>query len=392
MATLQDLRVLDLGQGVAGPFCARLLGDCGADVIKIEAPRGGDSTRHNGEFSSDATLSDVSPLYVYLNQNKRGVSLDIFTATGRDLLKRLVEKADIVVESFPPGTLDRAGLAYHVLAAVNPGVVLVSITNFGQTGPYRNWPASHLTLSALGGWMHMTGDHEREPLQVGFPILYYVAGLFGATGALAAIQGRDKDGQGQHVDVSVMDVCLNLQYPKLVDSFGGPPPRRRIIFPMYVRAKDGWAAVNAISPQHWQSACLLMDMADVLADQELVYNILKRDQLRPQLEARANDWAKEKTCYEIFYAGQELRIPTGLPYTPAEMMECPQLLAREFFEKLSQPGLGEFMQPRSGFRSPSLRTERAQAPRLGEHNQEVFSSELGLEQEDMAGLRSAGVI
>jgi len=389
MSALQGLRVLDISSGIAGPFCARLLADAGADVIKIEDPRGGDATRRENPIFADHRLEDISALFIYLNQNKRGVSLNIESVTGREILKQMAEKSDVVVESFAPGTLERLGVSHGELRRIRPGIVLISITDFGQTGPYRDYKATHLTLSALGGWQQ--GEATREPIQAGFPVLYYMAGLWGAIGALAALRGSHQD-EGQHVDISVMDVCLNANTPtKVRELFGAPPAKRRIAFPGNVKAKDGWAAVNSLTAQHWQDALALMDMADVLADEELSYNALKRERIRPELEARANEWAKDKTRYEILYAAQELRIPAGLPYTSAEMLESPQYLEREFFVKTAQPGVGEFLQPRAGFVAPSLCQQRRPAPELGEHNWDVYR-ELGLQADDLLALRNAGII
>jgi len=218
MSALQGLRVLDISSGIAGPFCARLLADAGADVIKIEDPRGGDATRRENPIFADHRLEDISALFIYLNQNKRGVSLNIESVTGREILKQMAEKSDVVVESFAPGTLERLGVSHGELRRIRPGIVLISITDFGQTGPYRDYKATHLTLSALGGWQQ--GEATREPIQAGFPVLYYMAGLWGAIGALAALRGSHQD-EGQHVDISVMDVCLNANTPtKVRELFG----------------------------------------------------------------------------------------------------------------------------------------------------------------------------
>ncbi|MFN8545089.1 MAG: CoA transferase [Candidatus Binatia bacterium] len=387
MAGLQDLRVLDLSSGVAGPFCARLLADGGADVIKIEDPAGGDvSRRADGR---------PSPLYAYLNQNKRGVALDLGTAPGRERFRRLAQVSDVVVESFAPRTLERLGLGYEVLAGLDPGIVLVSVTDFGQTGPYRDYRADHLTVSALGGWMATFGEQDREPIQVGFPVFYYMAGLYGAIGALTALWGRRASGKGQHVDVSAQEACLNtLSYPQVMEQYGNPIRGRRFSFTMqsvYVRATDGWVALNHLSAREWEDLCLLLGRADLLADPTLIYDIEKKRAIWPQFERDANAWARDKTRDEVFHAAQERRIPAGIPYTPPDMMVCEQFLARDFLEQVSQPDLGEFVQPCAAFRSRSLRPDRTPAPALGEHTADVLA-ELGVERAEMRARRDAATL
>lgn len=180
-------------------------------------------------------------------------------------------------------------------------------------------------------------------------------------------------------------------YWQLVEDFYGFSVKRRIPFPGFVKAKDGWAAVNSLTAQQWESALTLMGMADELADEDIRHDLVKRDLLRPKLETRANEWAKDKTRDEIFYSAQELRIPAGLPYTPPDMLKSPQLLEREFFAKVFQQGLGEFLQPRAGFVAPFLKQEVSPAPALGQHNYEVFR-DMGFEMEDIQALGNVGII
>ncbi len=168
MCVLEQVRVLDISSGIAGPFCARLLAGAGADVVKIEDPRGGDLSRREDAINPTHQLENTSALYTYLNQNKRGISLNLETATGQEIFRRLVKVSDVIVESSVPGTLERWHLSYDEVTTVNPGIVLVSITDFGQTGPYRNYKATHLTLAALGGFMNLVGDPGREPLMANF--------------------------------------------------------------------------------------------------------------------------------------------------------------------------------------------------------------------------------
>lgn len=394
MAGLQGLRVLDISTGIAGPFCARLLADGGAEVIKIEAPAGGDPSREEDACFGKGEDHHTSALYTFVNQNKQGVSLDIASASGREIFKRLVAKSDVVVESFAPGRLAELGLGYDDLKAVNPGIVLVSVTDFGQTGPYSGYKGDHLAISALGGWADIFGNPGREPLQVGFPVMYYMAGIFGAIGALAAIRGRGEDGKGQHVDVSAQEACLfMLAYPQVGEQFNLPSPMRDLSGGMgfYVEAKDGWVALNYLSAAQWENLCAMVGMPQFAEDPTLLYDKVKRAAIMPELVAAATEWAKDMTQNEVFYLAQELQIPAGIAYTPKEITASDQLNARNFFIKTAQAGLGEFVQPRKPFHSTSLRDDLRPAPDLGQDNQEVLG-EVGLGPKDLRALRNAGVV
>ncbi len=395
MAGLDGLRVLDISTGIAGPFCARLLADGGANVIKIEAPAGGDPSRQDGAYFHAGAEQRTSPLFVFLNQNKQGISLDIASASGREIFKRLAAISDVVVESFKPGTLEELGLGYSDLAAVNPGITLASITDFGQTGPYRHYQADHLSISALGGWAYTFGEADREPLQVGFPVMYYMAGVYGAIGTLTAIRGRRADGKGQHVDVSTQEACLNmLSYPQVLEQFNCPPLGRSFFAGMqtfYVQARDGWVALNQLTPSQWENLCALIGVVHLAEDPSLLYNLEKKRAIMPEFMAAASAWAKDKTQSEAFYAAHQLQVPAGIPYTPRELIESDQLQARDFFIRMSQHGLGEFVQPHAPFQSTSLRADQQPAPDPGQDNLEVFGN-IGLQPDDLRALRNAGVV
>ena len=352
MAALQGLRVLDLGDGIAAPFCARLLADGGAEVIRIASP-----AREN--------RANIGSLEAFLQQNKQRCLLDLASDDGREALRRLSATADVVVESSRPGTMAALGLGYDALAAGNPGLVLVSITEFGQTGPYRHYASDHLAISSLGGWACTFGDTDREPLQVGFPVMYYMAGIYGAIGALAALRGRGVDGRGQHVDVSSHEVCLNmLSYPQVLEQYGCPPLRRNFsasLQTFYVETRDGWIALNHLSPGQWESTCIMLGLPHLAQDPTLLSDMEKKRSIVPEFMAAAKEWAKEKTQMEAFYAAQQLQIPAGIPFTARDLIDCDQFRAREFMIRSVQPGLGEFMQPCAPFRSSSLRIDRRPA-------------------------------
>lgn len=394
MAGLQGMRVLDISTGIAGPFCARLLADGGADVIKIEDPAGRAFSRPEGAACRRSDDRRARSLHAFLDRNKQGVSLDVTSASGRDIFRRLVAVSDVVVESFRPGTMAELGLGYDDLAEINPAITMASITDFGQTGPYRHYKGDHLAISSLGGWAYTFGDPGREPLQVGFPVMYYMTGIFGVIGVLAALRGRRQDGKGQHVDVSAQEACMNmLNYPQMTEQFNCPPQMRDFSAAMgfLVQARDGWITLNYLSAGQWENLCAMVGAPHLAEDPTVLYDKAKRRELMPELMAAAAEWARDKTQAQAFYAAQELQVPAGIPYTSKQMLESDQLQARGFFIKTPQAGLGELIQPRAPFPSISLRGDSQPAPDPGQHNQEVLGN-IGLGPGDLRELRNAGVI
>lgn len=357
MAGLAGLRVLDISGGIAGPFCARLLADGGAEVIRMAA--GGSPC--------------IGPREAFLDRNKRGLVLDPGAPADRERFEALVARSDVVVESSRPGTMAALGLGYERLAALNPGIIVASITAFGQTGPYSHYAADHLAVSALGGWVYPFGETDREPLQIGFPVMYHMAGIYGALAVLAAVRGRRQDGRGQHIDVSAQEACLNmLSYPQVLEQFGCPPLRRNIsaaLQSFYVQAKGGWIALNHLTASQWETTCAMIGAPHLAEDASLLWDLDRKRAIVPEFLAAANEWARDKTPIEAFYAAQELQIPAGIPYTVRDLLECDQLLARDFLVRTTQPGLGEFLQPRAPFPSRAWRADPHPAPLPGEHDE-----------------------
>ena len=208
---LSDVRILDLTKHVAGPFCTKMLADYGADVIKVERPNGGDVTRRMGPFPDDVPHPEKSGLFLHLNTNKRGVTLNLRSATGKRMFMELVKQVDVVVENFAPRVLPSLGLAYEDLEQINPQVILVSISNFGQTGPYRDYKASEIVLHGMGGNLRSLGLPEREPVKYGSHVALRQAGLIGAAATMAALFTREARGEGEHVDVAIVETQAGSQ-------------------------------------------------------------------------------------------------------------------------------------------------------------------------------------
>ena len=202
---LADLRVLDLTHHIAGPYCTKLLADYGAEVIKIERPDGGDPARRYGPFPHDEPHPEKSALFLHLNTNKRGITLNLKTSAGRDLFTELVRQVDVVVENFSPRVMRNLGFTYETLERLNPGLVMTSISNFGQTGPYRDYKAQDILIYAMGGAMHQTGVAEREPIKMAGNLMQYHGGTMAATATLVGVWGAQIQGIGQHIDVSLFE-------------------------------------------------------------------------------------------------------------------------------------------------------------------------------------------
>ena len=236
---LHDIRVLDLSQGVPGPFCAKLLAGLGAEVIKVEPPGTGDLSRGAGPFLGDAQPRN-SALFLYLNTSKKGITLDLEQPVGQQIMQRLVQSCDVLIESHLPGVLDRLNLGYSALEGINPGLVHTSVTPFGQWGPYSDYQGSDLVAQAVGGLMCTIGLPDREPVKIGGEIALYTTGMSAFSATMIALYVRDASGVGQHVDVSAMETIAVAQIHSSIHyQFGRTPVRRESNL---VQAQDGWVS------------------------------------------------------------------------------------------------------------------------------------------------------
>jgi crotonobetainyl-CoA:carnitine CoA-transferase CaiB-like acyl-CoA transferase len=227
-SALQGVKVIDLTHHIAGPYCTKLLADFGADVIKVERPDGGDSARRLGPFPENIPHPEKSGLFLYLNTNKRGITLNLKDHKGRAALLDLVREADILVESFSPRVMPSLGLAYQTLTQINPSLVMTSISSFGQTGRYRDYRASELALYALGGMAYITGEYHREPVKHGYNQAQYLGGMAAASGTVAALLQRWRAGGGQQVDVSIMECVTSTLFSSVLDyTYAGMVNRRQ---------------------------------------------------------------------------------------------------------------------------------------------------------------------
>ncbi|SVC39818.1 uncharacterized protein METZ01_LOCUS292672, partial [marine metagenome] len=322
---LSDLRVIDLSHGIAGPYCTKLMADFGADVIKVERPGEGDYARKLGPFPGDVPDPEKSGIFLLLNTNKRGITLDLKTPEGVDALKELVRGADVLVESFKPGVMDRLGLGYDTLSKINPNLLMTSLSNFGQTGPYKDYEMSELVLYAMGGRMNAAGLPDRHPLKLGGNHTQYQAGNNAAMATMFAWYGRDhKQLGGQHLDVALFETqmaSINQRLMGLVAyQYTGDKGKRlgplRAGYPGGVfPCADGYISISVGGPR-WPRLCDTLDRPDLL---DSYYGSAKG-----QLDLDAKEefegtiflpWVLERTMFEIVEMGQanELMVAPILP-------------------------------------------------------------------------------
>jgi benzylsuccinate CoA-transferase BbsE subunit len=405
---LNPYRVLDLTDE-KGFMCSRILGDLGADVIKIERP-GGDYARNIGPFYHDEPDPKKSLFWLSFNTNKRGITLNIETADGREIFKRLVKSADIIVESFPLGYMDKVGLGYLALEEINPGVIMVAITPFGQVGPWKDYKISDIVGWALGGYMYSVGDADRAPVRIGLYCQTYLhAGGQAAQGAIMALYHRELTGEGQFVDVSIRDsitrctperITMYWDFNKRVAQRGERMRSIRRIWP----CKDGY--VYAIYwggrfASRWNSPLIRwMESEGVATDfvknfdwdsfsmmdatQEIVDNITE-----PTLKL-----FEKFTMAELLEGALKHNAQVYPFATTADIANNPQLASRNFWVEVEHPELGTSITYPGPFAQNTELPPRIfrRAPLIGEHNREIYEKELGISKEKILILKQAKVI
>ncbi len=399
---LSDVRILDLTRHVAGPFCTKMLADYGADVIKVERPNGGDVTRRMGPFPDDVPHPEKSGLFLHLNTNKRGVTLNLKSATGKRMLMELVKQVDVVVENFAPRVLPSLGLAYEDLEQINPQVILVSISNFGQTGPYRDYKASEIVLHGMGGNLRSLGLPEREPVKYGSHVALRQAGLIGAAATVAALFTREARGEGEHVDVAIVETQAGSQdrrAPQLITAqfVNQVFPRRAPgatmasgTFP----CKDGYINVTG-GGSRFPRALEMIGKPELIEDPRFATPDAR---LNPENSEDFNrevlmPWLMQHTMQEVWSIAQKARVLSGPIYTSEALMADNHFRDRGMWVDIDHPVAGRYTYPgRPIIMGESPWQLRRAAPQLGEHNEEVFGEALGYESQDLARLRGVGVI
>jgi crotonobetainyl-CoA:carnitine CoA-transferase CaiB-like acyl-CoA transferase len=399
---LSDVKVLDLTWYISGPYCTKLLADYGADVIKVEKPGEGDPARRMGPFFQDDPHPEKSGLFLYLNNNKKGITLNLKSEWGRRVIKELVRDVDILVESFRPGVMERQGLDYEVLEEVNPKLVVTSISNFGQTGPYRDYKASEIIMYGMGGAMNSTGLPEREPLKkgAGTPVLFS-AGNMAALATMIALYAAKTQGIGQQVDISLFEAQLGsidrrisqlIAYQYNNEITPRTDPRATRLFPVGIHpAKDGNWDIAAVGSQ-WPAVSKMMNMPELLEKWPTIMAQMQPG-AKEEFDAIFIPWCFEHTKKELVELGQKAGALCGPLATTEELLQDPHFRERGSWAEVDHPMMGKVTCPGAPFKAEEMPWMiRCPAPLLGQHNEEVYCDKLGYAKQDLVTLRQAGVI
>lgn len=391
---LDGVRVIDLTRALAGPYCTLILGDHGADVVKVELPGTGDETRG----WAPPHINGVSAYFLTINRNKRSITLDLKTPDGARALERLIEGADVVVENFSPGTLERLGFGPERVRELNRRAILCRISGFGQNGPGRAWPAYDLILQGMGGMMSLTGPKGGPPVMVGVPEADMVAGMFAAFAIAAALHARSRTGEGQVIDATMIGgqvALLSRQAARYFADGTVPAPEGNehasIVPYQTFRAADGFVNVCCGNNALFERACRALDLEDLLDDARYADNakrVRHRDSLVPRFERRIGELAKDEVVRRL----REANVPVGPINTLGEVFTDPTVRHLGLIAEVDHPEAGRVRAPgipvRMDGTPPSVR--RA-PPLLGEHTDEVLR-EIGYDPEEIAALRREGAV
>ena len=393
---LAGLSVLELGRMVAAPYCGKLLADLGADVLKLERPGTGDPARKAGPFPDDVPHAERSALFLYLNTSKRGITLDPRGESGRDIFERLVAAADILIEDCDAAELEELELEPARLCALNPRLIVASITPFGRTGPYRDYRAHHLNLYHAAGQTSFSysaaGESERPPPRAAGYLGEYDAGLTAALGAMAAVLRRTRSERGQHVDVSALEALMCLERVDIgrLSNTSNLPPWRGSVGGMLM-TRDGYLMITPIQNHQWQGLVRAMGEPEWTREdwcRDELTRLENRERIQPYIEA----WARELPRDEIYRRLQAEGSPAGPVRNVAEVRAWEQTEARGFFTEIAHPEAGAQVYPTAPYRLSGAEWPPGPAPLLGQHNHEVYCEWLGYSVGDLERLAAEGSI
>ncbi len=385
---LKGVRVLDISEGIAGPFASKLLADLGADTVKIERPVVGDVSRTFGPFPKGIKDLENSASFLYFNTNKKSVVLDLCSEAGIDKFKKLLCSYDVVISSQTSKSLDEQGIGFEVMRTLNPRIILTTVTGFGSDGPYSDYESSHLVSCALGGWANNCGVPDREPLQAGGTITETLVGSYSAAATLLAIFGRLKHGGAEHIDVSAQEAVLcGASIPSLAYEYSGTITGRYSSVGSGAGAgymlptRDGYVGLNALTLAQWHMLCKFLGREDVASDDYYQgVSWAKPDGRLEEIREIFCEALENKTAEELFHEAQKWRVPFGLVPSLPELFEMAPHLERGFFQEIESSDSSTYQVPGIPFKSENTETELKRAPLLGEHTEEVISRLDGPEQ------------
>jgi formyl-CoA transferase len=393
---LEGVRVLDLSRVLAGPYCTMMLGDLGADIIKIEAPGSGDDTRHWGPPFAPG---GESAYFLCINRNKRSLTLNLKSEQGRKILKELIQQSDILVENFRVDTMDKWGLDYETLQTIKPGLIYCTITGYGYTGPYRHLPGYDFIIQAQGGMMSITGPEKGEPYKVGVAIADITAGLFACNAILAALFEHQRSGRGQRIDISLLDSQIawlaNVGSNYLIS--GERPKRYGNAHPNIVpyqtfKARDGYFALGIGNDNQWKQFCKKVgtkEWADDIRFGTNAERVKNRGELTPLLDELFSQ-------YEIAHwisVLETIGVPCGPINSIDQVMHDPQVQARDMVIDVAHANAGAIRMVASPLKIPTAPpVVRLPPPMLGEHTDKILQELLGFNLKTIKDLRNAQVI
>jgi formyl-CoA transferase len=390
---LRDIRVVELGQLIAGPFCGQLLGDMGAEVIKVEPPGQGDPMRNWGR-------GEAKLWWEVVGRNKKSVSANLRMAEGQELVRKLVAQADILIENFKPGTIERWNLSPERLHEINPRLIIVRVSGYGQTGPYASRAGFGGIGEAMGGWRYIVGEPDRPPSRMGVSIGDSLAATYGCLGALSALHERERTGKGQIVDSALYESVLQVMESLLPEYSVTGYIRERSgsflpgIAPSNVyRCSDGEYLIGANQDAVFARLCEAMGQPELASDPRFVDHV-SRGQNQAELDGIVEAWTRTKTVAEVEVLMIEHSVPAGKIYRAPEMLEDAHFAARDAIVEVEHPRWGKVkMQNVFPKLSASPGSVRSRAPlSIGEHNKEVYGDLLGISDEELARLEAASAI
>ena len=399
---ISDIKVVELGNMVSAPFCAKMLASFGAEVIKVEKPGVGDDARRRGPFLKDKSHPEGGGLFLYLNADKLGITLNPKTEAGLSIFYELLRGADILVENNMPREMRRLGLDYETLRDINPCLIMTSITPFGQTGPYRDYKGSDLTAFHAGGLGAITprpgaGLPDAGPLRMRGHFADFLSGLDAAAGTMCALFERDMSGKGQHLDISAQEsIAMSVatgfasySYEGNISSRDGAAPYQPVAgFP----CRDGYVDIQCMTEEQWERLVDLMGHPD-WAEMEIFHDTFDRAENWDALEPLITNWLSEWGKQEFYREAQAKGVPSAPVNTTADLVDSDHLAARDFFIELDHPETGRLKYPGPFLRlsgTPARMNRRA--PLLGEHNEAVVCDRLGFSREELDAMLDAGIV
>lgn len=393
---LEGIRVLDVSRVLAGPFCTMILGDLGAEVIKVEEPVKGDETRSWGPPFIDGE----SAYYLSINRNKKSITVNLKSKEGVEIIYKLAEKSDIFIENFRPGVTERLGIDYESIRKINPKIIYCSISGFGQTGPYRDYPAYDLLIQAMSGFMSITGEESRPPVRIGVALFDIGAAMYAAIAIIAALYRREKSGIGERIDISLLDTGVSwLTYMAMNYFATGENPRRMgsahpsIVPYQCFRDRNGrYFAVAVGNDEHWRKLCKALGREEWINDERYITNS-SRVRNREKLLEELNKIFESNTREYWIRVLMEYSVPCAPVNEVSEILSDPQVIHREMVKEIYHPKLGLIKQLGIPIKYENTKLEiKDPPPTLGQHTEEVLMEILGYEKDKILELKKRGVI